>query len=184
MPFKPFDADAETRKFRNYLPHWRQAGVTYFVTTRLADSIPQQTLKARQEERAIWLKANGCASNADVESLPERTRREYHAHFTAKFHDYLDAGAGACTLRRPAAAEIVAGPLRFFDGQRYELGDFAVMPNHLHLLVTPLEAHELSEMLQSWKRHTARQINKLSAREGAFSQAESFNHIVRSEAQV
>ena len=116
--------------------------------------------------------------------FPERTRREYHAHFTAKFHEYLDAGAGACTLRQPAAAEIVAGALGFFDGQRYELGDFVAMPNHLHLLVTPLEAHELSDILQSWKRHTAREINKLSARRGTFWQAESFNHIVRSEAQL
>jgi REP element-mobilizing transposase RayT len=57
------------------------------------------------------------------------------------------------------------------------------MPNHLHVLVTPTPPHELSDILHSWKRFSAREINKLVGREGAFWQAESFNHIVRSEAQ-
>jgi hypothetical protein len=51
MAFQPFDPDADVCKFRNHLPHWRQTGVTYFVTTRLADSVPQSTLKQWTKER-------------------------------------------------------------------------------------------------------------------------------------
>jgi REP element-mobilizing transposase RayT len=184
VPFTPFDPDAETQKFRNHLPHWRQADVTYFVTTRLADSVPQRTLRAWNEEREIWLCANGCPSLEKVESLPDELRHEYHARFTAKFQNYLDAGEGACHLRRPEAASIVADALRFFDAKRYHLGEFVVMPNHLHLLVTPVTGAELSSILHSWKRFTAREINKLLGREGRLWQAESFNHIVRSEVQL
>lgn len=183
MPFQPFNPDADVRKFRNHLPHWRQAGVTYFVTTRLADSVPHSTLRQWTKERDIWLHANGCADKSDIEQLPDKTRHEYHTRFTAKFHEYLDSGWGECWLRRPEAAAIVAGALRHFDGERYVLDDCVVMPNHLHALVTPNPPHELSDILHSWKLFSARAINKLLGREGPFWQAESFNHIVRSEAQ-
>ena len=181
MNFKPFNPDGETRKFRNHLPHWRQAGVTYFITTRLADSIPQGTLRAWQEERDIWLWVHGCAAATDVEKLPEKTRAEYHQRFTMKFHELLDAGAGACQLRDSDNARIVGDALRFFDAERYGLGGFVVMPNHLHALVAPADGHELSEILHSWKRFSAREINKRIGRTGTLWQAESFNHIVRSE---
>ena len=181
MNFKPFNPDGDTRKFRNHLPHWRQAGVMYFVTTRLADSIPQGTLRAWHEERDIWLRVNGCTTSADVDTVPEKTRTEFHQRFTAKFHELLDAGAGACLLHDSENARIVGDALRFFDGERYSLGDFVVMPNHLHALVTPAAGHELSRILQSWKRFSAVEINRRIARTGSLWQAESFNHIVRSE---
>jgi hypothetical protein len=78
MEFKPFDPAAETRKYRNHLPHWRQPGVTYFVTARLADSIPQTTLQIWMNERDVWLRVNGCTSTSDVETLPEWKRKEFH----------------------------------------------------------------------------------------------------------
>ena len=183
MNFKPFNPDGETRKFRNHLPHWRQEDVTYFVTTRLADSIPQGTLRAWQQERDTWLRVHGCAVPADAEKLPEKTRAEFHRRFTAKFHDFLDAGDGACPLRDPENARIVGDALRFFEGDLYGLGDFVVMPNHLHVLVAPAAGHELSGILQSWKRFTAREINKRLGQTGTLWRAESFNHIVRSEEQ-
>ena len=181
MNFKPFNPDGDTRKFRNHLPHWRQAGVMYFVTTRLADSIPQGTLRAWQQARDIWLRVNGCTTSADVEKLPEKVRAEFHRRFTARFHELLDAGAGACLLRDSENARIVGDALRFFECERYSLGDFVVMPNHLHALVTPAAGHDLSRILQSWKRFSALQINRRIARTGSLWQAESFNHIVRSE---
>jgi type I restriction enzyme R subunit len=181
--FKPFNPDGETRKFRNHLPHWRQEKVTYFVTTRLADSIPHGTLHVWQQERETWLRVHGCAVPANVEMLPESTRAEFHRRFTAKFHEFLDAGEGACLLRDSENARIVGDALRFFDGERYGLGDFVVMPNHLHVLVAPAAGHELSVILQSWKRFTAREINRRIACTGSLWQSESFNHIVRSEEQ-
>lgn len=184
MEFRAFDPHGDVITYRLHLPHWRQPGVTYFLTTRLADSLPQSKLAAWKDERESWLRARGCRTVADLDGLPVGDRQEFHRHFTAKFHAWLDAGFGACWLRRMDAAQIVAEALRFFDGQRYVLGDFVVMPNHLHLLVTPAPDHELSDIVRSWKTYTARQINGLLGRSGAFWQAETYDHIVRSEEQL
>ena len=184
MDFRPFDPHGELTTYRLHLPHWRQPGVTYFLTTRLADSLPQARLDEWHDERANWLRARGCQSPADLDRQPAKERREFHRYFTAKFHAWLDAGEGACWLRQPEYAQIVAGALAFFDGERYALDDFVVMPNHLHVLVTPAPDHALSDIVRSWKTFTARQINGLLGRAGAFWQAETYDHIVRSEEQL
>ena len=41
--------------------------------------------------------------------------------------------------------------LRRFDGERYEIASFVVMPNHVHVLFRPLGEHALPEILKSWK---------------------------------
>lgn len=74
--------------------------------------------------------------------------------------------------------------LRFFDGQRYELGESVVMPNHAHALVTPWGEHELTDILHSWKSYSAKKINQMCGRQGHFWQKESFDHIVRSPEQL
>src|SRR5437773_263831 len=58
--FKPFNEDpANTFIFHINLPHWRQEGVTYFVTWRLGDSLPQSKLRQHAAERDAWIKAHG-----------------------------------------------------------------------------------------------------------------------------
>ena len=67
---------------------------------------------------------------------------------------------------RPFDAEvrkIVENALRHFDGNRYALDEFAVASNHVHVLVTPLGEHDLSEILHSWKSFTAHEILKVRA---------------------
>jgi type I restriction enzyme R subunit len=56
--------------------------------------------------------------------------------------------------------QVVEGALRHFDGDRYQLGEFVVMPNHVHAPATPFGEHELSDILHSWKSFTAHAINK------------------------
>ena len=46
-------------------------------------------------------------------------------------------------LKDPANAKIVADALRHFDGERYEMASFVVMPNHVHVLFRPLGDHAL-----------------------------------------
>jgi REP element-mobilizing transposase RayT len=79
---------------------------------------------------------------------------------------------------------MVEGTLKFFNGQRYLLGEYIVMPNHVHLLVTPLGNHQLDQILHSWKSYSAKQINKLVHSRGAVWHQESFDHMVRSPAQL
>lgn len=159
------------------LPHWRQEGVTYFVTFRTADSLPQTLLDRWRAERDAWLSAHPKPHSDDE-------KREYHERFTERLHQCLDNGYGACLLAEPQYKQLVENALRHFDGERYSLDEFVVMPNHVHVLVAPLGKHQLSEITQSWKSFTAHEINKRAGKTGTFWQKESFDHIVRNPEQM
>ena len=79
----------------------------------------------------------------------------------------------------PESRDIVESALGYFAGNRYELRDQVVMPNHVHVIVTPFGEHALSSIVQSWKSFTAHKISKALRRRGQFWQKESFDHIVR-----
>jgi REP element-mobilizing transposase RayT len=168
-----FDPDAPVAHLSGNLPHWRQQGTTYFVTFRLADSMPQQKLDQWLEECDAWLMANPEPHSPDQ-------RRQYYERFPARFQAWLDQGYGSCVLCKPEIKAIVESTLRHFDGDRYHLDEFVVMPNHVHVLVTPLGGNLLSDILHSWKSFSASEINKRLARTGTLWQKETFDHIVRS----
>ena len=73
--------------------------------------------------------------------------------------------------------------LLHFDGDRYEMNDYVVMPNHCHLLVAFQGDDVMLKQCESWKRFTANAINKATSREGKFWQQDGFDHLVRSEEQ-
>jgi hypothetical protein len=101
-----------------------------------------------------------------------------------QLEQHLDEGRGACWLRNPAVSAIVENALSHFDGGRYLLGSYVIMPNHVHVLVRPAMEHKLPDILQSWKSFTAKEANKALGRTGEFWQDESFDHIVRDERQL
>ena len=109
--------------------------------------------------------------------------REFNLLFTREFMQYLDRGLGACVLRRPEAAQIVADSFLHFDGVRYWMSDFVVMPNHVHALFCLLGDREIEAQCYSWKKFTAERINKFLGKKGRFWQEESFDHLVRSAEQ-
>ena len=64
----------------------------------------------------------------------------------------------------------------------YDLAAYAVLSNHLHLLLFPKIAP--SRLLQSLKGATAREANRILGRTGeSFWQAESYDHWVRNEGE-
>ncbi len=184
MTFELFDPDGDVRIARGRLPHWYQPGVTYFITFRTCDSIPRAVAEQWGQRRDDWLRCHNIdPAQADwaqcLRRLPETQRRAFHRQFSQEFLEYLDRGHGECLLRRPELAEEVARSLRYADGQRYRMGDFVVMPNHVHLLVCLLGDTELEAQCYSWKKFTATRINRLLGRSGHFWQKESFDHLVR-----
>ena len=172
--FRGFNEFADVDVSRRHLPHWEQEDATYFVTFRLTDSLPVEKLADLEEERALWVTAHR-------EPWSDADKRDYYNRFSRRIEEWLDAGHGSCLLREPRAAEIVANALKHFDGERYDLGAWVVMPNHVHVIVKPRPGHQLSEILHSWKRFTAREINRLRGSEGQLWQHESYDHIVRGE---
>jgi REP element-mobilizing transposase RayT len=143
----------------------------------LADSIPELKLRLWVDERERWL-----ASHPEPRTAEQVA--EYWKLFPDRLQEWLDAGHGSCVLARPPIRILVEQALRHFDGRRYELGEFVVMPNHVHALVTPLPGNELSEILHSWKSYTSHEINQRLGESGPRWQKETFDHIVRSPAQM
>jgi putative transposase len=185
--FELFDPKQEFTIREGSLPHWYQPGVTYFVTFRTENSVPHSLAQQWYGERNHWLENHGINPKsahwkAQLSSNPE-LEKSFHVRFTKTFLEYLDRGLGECVLRNREIAGIVANALRYFDGERYHLGDYVVMPNHVHILVCLIAATEIEAQCYSWKRYTAGQINRLLSRQGRFWQEESFDHLVRSPEQ-
>jgi REP element-mobilizing transposase RayT len=158
---------------RGYLPHLKVGGATYFVTFRLADSLPREILDRLDAWRADQLRR---ATGGEAVALDEQ--------MSAWIDEQLDRGSGACWLRDERVAALVADALRHFDGERYRLPAGVVMPNHVHALVQPLPGFALEGILHSWKSFTAHAANKLLGRDGEFWQRESYDHWVRDEAEA
>ncbi len=148
---------------RGYLPHFDGGPIPQLVTFRLIDSFPSQCLTEWAVELAAMVPDQ-------VES--ERRRR---------IEDYLDKGFGSAWLSQPDIAEIVVQAIRCFDGSRYGLHAWTVMPNHVHVLLTPRSDETLSQILHSWKSFTAHKANSVMARTGPFWQREYFDRFIRNE---
>ena len=186
MSFQFFDPVAPLTITQGHLPHWDQAGATYFITWRTADSIPKQVWERWRLERNDWLLDHTIAPQQKdwrllVEDLSETERLDFRK-FTTQLESEVDACHGACVLRSPQLRQIVVDALRFFDGQRYTMADFVVMPNHVHVLVGGMVREAMLAQVESWKRWTAKQINQALGQRGRFWQVESFDHLVRNEA--
>jgi putative transposase len=174
--FQGLREDKDLKIYIRHLPHWRQEGATYFVTFRFGDSLPQSKLRELSEWRKEWEKQHsGCRSAEVWDELSRETIRRIEA--------WLDQGMGSCLLKHPEVSATVAKAVRHFDGRRYQLGAYVVMPNHVHTLVRPLGNEEelLEWIIGSWKRFSARRINQQLGRNGSLWQEESFDRIVRDE---
>ena len=173
-PIVFFDPDEPVANLTGNLPHWRQDNTTYFVTFRLADSLPREKLEQWQAEKKQWLKAH-------PKPLTRQQRVEFCRLFPERMQKWLDAGQGSCILARPDLKQLVSEALCYFHRKRYHLDEYVVAANHVHAIVTPAPDNELSSILHSWKSYTSHEINKKLKRSGEIWQKESFDHIIRSE---
>jgi hypothetical protein len=123
------------------------------VTFNLHDALPQRLLRE-------WSKA-----------LAHRPKREVDLEMRKRIQVYLDRGAGSAWMKDPLIAKTVQDSLLYFDGIRYRLHAWVVMPNHVHALPTPGTGWELGDILHSWKSYTAMSaISFLDARESSGKQ--------------
>lgn len=135
-------------------------------------------------EQNDWLRKNGLSRDAiDDPGTPAKLRQSFLRLRQKTWEHHLDSCHGACVLRRQEVSEIVGITLLSFDGERYDLDSFVVMPNHVHLLVQFRSGWNLKKQCESWLRYSAREINRLLGQRGAFWQSEPFDHLVRSPEQ-
>jgi REP element-mobilizing transposase RayT len=146
---------------RGYLPHFDRPDLIQAVTFRLHDSLPESVLTKWEDELRI-LPANA--------QKIERQKR---------LASYLDAGHGSCWLRDSRVAELAENALLHFDGKRYRLLAWVVMPNHVHLLVETRPEWLLPGVVQSWKTWIARRANEILGRNGSFWFREFHDRYIR-----
>jgi putative transposase len=143
--------------YRRHLPHWQPTGATLFVTFRLAGSVPRNVSGPPEWQQQV---DRGPMPVEDV------------------------VGSGPRWLANPQVASIVAEALQYRHGRQVDLLAFCIMPNHVHLVCTPLadgngSVWALSRVLHSLKGRTAREANRILGRKGPFWQRESYDHVVR-----
>ena len=183
-----FDPRTEFTVFERRLPHWSQAGVVCFITWRTYDSIPADVVERWRQERFQWLRQNGINPRSDdwrcrLQNLTYKLRQEFFVRFSSRWHDELDVGHGQCVLAETSVSNIVAESLLKFDGDRYEITDFVVMPNHVHLLAAFRDDESMLKQCQNWKHFQAVQINRETGSINRFWQQDGFDHLVRSPEQ-
>ena len=182
-----FDPKAKLLISEHFRPHWSQAGAIVFITFRTADSIPKEVLNRWEREKQDWMRRHDCPVDRHwAEVLPTLApplRDEFKREFNRCREDFLDNCHGECVLRKPKLAKIVAKTLLHFDGERYRMGDFIVMPNHVHLLASSASENAMETQCDSRLHYSAWQINLALGQKGKFWQQEPFDHLVRSPEQ-
>jgi putative DNA methylase len=148
---------------RGYLPHFDGITLPQFVTCHLADSLPTKVIdRWKQEFKHLKYEHEQILLQRRIEK-------------------YLDQGYGQASLKVPQVAEMVQNSLLKFDGTRYRLFAWVVMPNHVHSLLTRSETFELEKLFHSIKSYTAHEANKILGRQGEFWMEEYFDRYIRNE---
>ena len=95
--------------------------------------------------------------------------------------------------------KIVADKIHEFDGEKYKLIAYCIMPNHVHLLIdtfnfsfnsggsenkSSTKYYYLTDILRLIKGNTARYCNQILNRSGKFWQSESYDHYVRNQNEL
>lgn len=126
-PIRWFDWDAVERHYGGNLPHFELPGGIYFVTFRLADSLPQDVYKKLAAARDAFLAHNPLPHTPEQQ---DQFKRIYHLPLECN----LDRGLGECVLRNRCVRDLLKDTLLHHDCNQYQIGDFVIMPNHVHLL--------------------------------------------------
>ena len=156
------------------LPHWYQKGKTQFVTFRLADSLPQSKIEEYQLLKEQWTKEH-------PQPWTKTEQEEYDKHIGIHLNKWLDDGLGSCVLKRADVRKCLEEALAFYDGKEYNIHAYVIMPNHVHILLTPIGDVNVVDILGRVKGYSAKKINQTIGSSGELWQKDMFDRIVRSD---
>lgn len=181
--------------YRNRLPHIAPVGATFFLTFRLADSLPQsmvQRLKTELENELKQIKTNFPGS--------KKHEKDARKRYFGKFDHQLDNHPyGICHLKHPEVANILMRKLHEYHQKLYDLHAYCIMPNHVHILINmatqwadkegnwsdiiPEHYVPLDKVMQLIKGGSAFSIHKYLGKTGKLWFKDSYDHYVRTEAE-
>jgi putative transposase len=190
--------------FRRNLPHWQPSGVPFFLTYRLNDTLPKRVIQELEREKAFLQKQSRDSQYSEKEWQIHLNKRIF-----ARWDEYLDRSTHVRWLADPRVAELVRNSLYYHTQTKYTLWAYVIMPNHVHVLLKPMEHFEkqfiaggendnqtshlpddtpsgrlmykgpIPAILHALRSYTANQANKVLGRTGKFWDHEVYDHWVR-----
>ncbi|OFX27155.1 MAG: hypothetical protein A2033_04085 [Bacteroidetes bacterium GWA2_31_9] len=161
------------KEYRRNLPHINKANAVYFITTRLANTLPKSILDAYIKEKDFILKKN---PEADINSI-----------FEKHIQNYLDRIDNSINwLINSQVAEIVENAIKFHDNTSYSLIAYCIMPNHIHYIIDTdnFTYQPLYKIQKSINNFSSREANKILERTGQFWHHESYDHIIKTQNEL
>ena len=181
------------------MPHIQPSGATFFVTFRLAGSLPKEVVLRLKDEQS---KNERLLYKVKDETERKKKIDDQRKLYFGRFDETLDnARSGPCWLKDGRIVKLVADAIRLHDKKEYDLLAYCIMPNHAHLVftvrhdfITSMRAEAratsttsryiMTDILRLIKGATAREANKILNRTGAFWQHESYDRVVRDEKEL
>ena len=191
---------------RKYLPHIENQRYQ-MITYRLYDSVPREVIEQWKREVGVGVRASSPPNNEDATNVAQASclqnlragsprsnasseidvQRAGSPHSNKSkvreklvmIDKYEDSGVGQCFMRDDRVAQIVKDTLFYYDGKKYKIIAWCIMPNHVHILIEVFNGFSLSEIVHCWKSYSANQINKLLNRTGQVWMMEYFDRYIR-----
>ena len=170
--------------YERTLPHYQPPGATLFLTYRLFGSLPATVIERLRTE-AKELQSRLCSIHEP--KLRAAQADYYQRYLFGQWDEAIHADrVGPQWLVNPGIASLLWDSILSRDGKVYSLHTCCIMPNHVHMVFTPLlrtsdEYYSLASIMGSLKGYTAREANALLERKGQFWQHESYDRAVRNE---
>ena len=153
------------------IPHWFQEHKTMFITFRLADSLPGEAIESLRVDNLFY--------KNDFIVSDYRNKEQYRIALMRKIEQWLNNGHGKCILQRDNIRNIVVEALHYYDGTEYVLHAFVIMPNHVHLLLSPLGKLPINTIIGQVKSYSGHKIKKQLNCKDNIWQSNMFDRIVR-----
>jgi len=177
------------------LPHFQPGGYVFFITSRLACTIPHQIFKKNKYKYNDSIKYISEMNDVKKKAaLYHQIQQDEFLRYEKILHS---AKYGNVWLKDPAIALILSNALHFHDKNRYDLFAFTIMPNHFHVILKPIEIKSekkntsiekdyfsLENIMRSIKGFSGKEANKYLGKKGAFWQHENYDHVIRNNDEL
>ena len=168
---------------KRLLPHYEIENSYYFITFRLAFTLPDFVLdKLKKDTDDFYAIYNQLDSAEKI-----NYNIEFFKYKFTYYDEILDKNEHNLKyLLIPEIADIVIKSLQYFDGVRYDIVTYCIMSNHVHLVIKikqneNIEFYSLTNIMHSIKSFTSNKCNKFLNQKGQFWHHESFDHIIRNQ---